>query len=73
MRPGRKGPGNEALREAVRAEAAASMRPGRKGPGNPGMDASFARVVVCFNEAGAQRPRKHFVTEIRRAEYGVLQ
>ena len=66
MRPGRKGPGNGSCdSHGQREVVAASMRPGRKGPGNGAGFGASSGFCRCFNEAGAQRPRKRPIRSIR--------
>ena len=67
MRPGRKGPGNGACdATSRRGYSCASMRPGRKGPGNRIGRCPAYSPKSCFNEAGAQRPRKPRRARARR-------
>ena len=67
MRPGRIRPGNAKPGDYLRYQLIhASMRPGRIRPGNCACGSSHVSVWGCFNEAGADPPRKHrgrFVSE----------
>ena len=73
MRPGQIRPGNNEQLAVLRARYEASMRPGQIRPGNRTLRPGPERSNACFNEAGANSPRKYRQEAIISSRLTTLQ